>query len=83
MSPTTTPDQQTEIQRFTQTSLCALCDGGSSTHSQELTARALLQSELVGLWEDRDDISDSLTFARQLRRRAEHRRRMANDDGDG
>jgi len=50
-------------------------------HSQELTACALLQSELVGLWADRDDVGDSLAFARQLRRQAEHRRRCADDTG--
>ncbi|MCI0398123.1 MAG: hypothetical protein L0332_27785 [Chloroflexi bacterium] len=37
------------------------------------TALDLLQSELVGLWADRDDMDDSLTFARQLRQRAERR----------
>jgi hypothetical protein len=48
---------------------------------RELTARALLQSELVGLWADRDDIGDSLAFARQLRQQAEHRRRTTDDTG--
>jgi len=38
-----------------------------------MTARDLLQSGLVGLWADRDDIHDSLAFARQLRWQAEHR----------
>jgi hypothetical protein len=28
----------------------------------------------VGLWADREDIGDSLEYARQLRREAEHRR---------
>ena len=41
--------------------------------AQEMTARDLLQSDLVGLWADRDDIRDSLSFARQLRWQAEHR----------
>ena len=48
---------------------------------RELTARALLQSELVGLWADRDDIGDSLAFARRLRQQAEHRRRTTDDTG--
>lgn len=48
---------------------------------RELTARDLLQSELVGLWADRDDIGDSLAFARQLRQQAEHRRRLTDDTG--
>lgn len=38
-----------------------------------LTARKLLQSRLVGLWEDRDDIEDSSAYARQLRERAQQR----------
>ncbi len=38
-----------------------------------LTARKLLQSGLVGLWEDRDDIEDSSAYARQLRERAQRR----------
>ena len=42
-------------------------------HSQDLTARDLLQSGLVGLWANRDDIGESPDFARSLRRRAEHR----------
>jgi len=42
------------------------------------TAQDMLQSELVGLWADRDDITDSLSFARQLRRQAEHRHRNDN-----
>ncbi len=40
-----------------------------------LTARALLESGLVGLWQDRTDITDSVEFARQLRRRAQDRSR--------
>ena len=43
-------------------------------HTREMTARDLLQSELVGIWADRADIGDSLSFARQLRQQAEHRR---------
>ena len=34
---------------------------------KNFTARDLLQSELVGLWADRSDIGDSLSYARQLR----------------
>ncbi|MEN8220042.1 MAG: hypothetical protein ABFS56_27570 [Pseudomonadota bacterium] len=40
---------------------------------KNLTARDLLQSELVGLWADRSDIGDSLSYARRLRQQAEHR----------
>ena len=37
------------------------------------TARDLVDSGLAGLWKDRDDIGDSLEFARKLRRQAETR----------
>ncbi len=40
---------------------------------KNLTARDLLQSELIGLWADRSDIDDSLSYARQLRHQAEKR----------
>jgi hypothetical protein len=46
------------------------------THTQPLTATDLLQSELVGLWADRFDMDDSVSFARQLRQQAEHRSRQ-------
>lgn len=36
-----------------------------------LTARQLLQSELVGLWQERKDITDSALYARQLREQAQ------------
>lgn len=45
-----------------------------AAHTQELTANDLLESKLVGLWADRTDIGNSLSFARQLRLKAEHRR---------
>ncbi len=38
-----------------------------------LTARQLLQSELIGLWEDRNDLADSAVYARQLREQAQNR----------
>ena len=51
----------------------------AQSQPRELTARELLHSGLVGLWADRDDIDDSLSFARRLRQQAEHRRWSAND----
>jgi len=47
------------------------------TGTWELTARDLLQSGLVGLWADREDIGDNQEFARRLRREAEQRRRKS------
>ena len=40
-----------------------------------LTAAELLQSGLVGIWADREDITSSQEFARRLRQQAEHRER--------
>lgn len=37
------------------------------------TARQLLNSGLIGLWKDRHDIGDSLSYARQLRKQAQTR----------
>ena len=39
-----------------------------------VTAGDLVDSPLVGIWADRDDISDSSTFIRQLRQQEERRR---------
>jgi hypothetical protein len=41
-------------------------------HSR-LTVRQLRQSGLIGLWKDRDDIGDSVAYARQLREQAQQR----------
>lgn len=43
----------------------------AGAHTRELTAHELLHSGLVGLWEGREDIGDSLEFARRLRREAD------------
>jgi len=40
---------------------------------KRLTARQLLNSELIGLWKDRTDITDSVTYARELREKAQTR----------
>lgn len=38
-----------------------------------LTAQQLLVSGLIGLWSDREDIGDSVEYARQLRTQAQQR----------
>lgn len=38
-----------------------------------LTARQLRHFGLIGLWKDREDITDSAAYARQLRERAQRR----------
>ncbi len=47
----------------------------SSPDKQILTAKALLESGLVGIWKDRTDIGDNLAYARKLRRQANNRSR--------
>ena len=43
------------------------------------TAADLLNSGLVGMWKDREDIGDSLEFARKLRKEGETRRHQIDD----
>jgi hypothetical protein len=45
------------------------------------TGADLLQSGLVGLWADRDDIGDTREFARRLRRQAENRHETPDAPG--
>ena len=51
----------------------------AESHRRELTARELLQSGLVGMWADREDIGDSLSFARRFRKQAERRQGSGDD----
>lgn len=46
---------------------------GGLGRGRETTARDLLESGLVGIWADREDITDSSEFARQLREKAQTR----------
>ncbi len=43
------------------------------TPRKYLTARELLNSDLIGMWQDRTDIGDSAAYARQLREQAQNR----------
>lgn len=45
----------------------------SQKKPRNLTARELAESELVGLWANRDDISDRAAYARKLREQAQRR----------
>jgi len=44
-----------------------LSESSETLKRPALTARRLLQSGLIGLWEDRQDIKDSASYARVLR----------------
>lgn len=49
------------------------------TQSRQLTVGQLRESGLIGMWEDRDDIEDSATYARMLREQAQRREDMSYD----
>lgn len=55
---------------------------GSKPKRPRLTAKALLNSGLVGLWADRTDITDSAAYARQLREQAQRRPDIHGPDDD-
>jgi hypothetical protein len=40
---------------------------------QYMTAGQLRNSDLIGVWEDREDIEDSAAYARELRKQAQRR----------
>ena len=48
-------------------------DISSGSARKSMTAADLLKSELIGMWADREDLEDSVKFARQLRSKAETR----------
>lgn len=45
----------------------------TTKRKKRLTARQLLNSNLIGMWEDRTDITDSAEYAHQLREQAQRR----------
>jgi hypothetical protein len=51
----------------------ARAKGKSPTKYPFSSAGRLRDSPLIGMWEDRTDIGDSVEFARKLRKRAEER----------
>lgn len=54
--------------------MIVLPDTPAPAERPPLTVRALLESGLIGMWKDRDDIGDSAEFARRLREQAQRRR---------
>jgi hypothetical protein len=47
--------------------------GSTSTKVRPLTSKDLLGSGLVGIWKDRGDVADSVSYARKLRDEAQNR----------
>jgi hypothetical protein len=52
-----------------------LAEPPTSLQPPRLTAKRLLESGVVGLWQDREDITDRAVYARQLREEAQRRQR--------
>ena len=50
-----------------------LAESSVGTEHSGLKASRLLRSEIIGLWKDREDIEDSVVYARQLREQAQRR----------
>ena len=53
--------------------MIVLPDAPAPQERPPLTVRALMESGLIGMWKDRDDIGDSAEFARKLREQAQRR----------
>ncbi len=45
----------------------------SSTIRPNITARQLINSELIGIWKDREEVIDSSIYARRIREEAQNR----------
>jgi hypothetical protein len=63
------------LKRGQRVELIVLPEAATSAERPLLTAAALVTSRVVGLWEGREDSTDSSAFARQLRDQAQHRNR--------
>ena len=50
-----------------------LIESSVTSQPPRMTAQQLRNSELIGLWKDREDIADSAIYARQLREQAQKR----------
>lgn len=45
--------------------------------NKPMTGKDLLKSDLIGMWSERTDINDSVTYARKLRTQAQTRRKSS------
>ena len=63
------------LKRGQRVEMIVLPEPAAPAERPPLTAADLLASGLIGLWEGREDIADSLDFARRLRDQAQHRNR--------
>lgn len=68
-----TPDRKLEIELPEDTPVGEVEVEIRPTELTGIPASDLLNSELVGIWADREDIDDNLAFANDLRKRASRR----------
>lgn len=73
------------VEKGQQVEVLLLLNPPEAVKRPHMTARQLLHSGLVGLWKERDDISDSSVYARQLREQAQRRAGVSGitDDNPG
>jgi hypothetical protein len=56
-----------------QLEVIVLADSDKPVRKGGLTAKELVRSDIVGIWKNRKDIKDTISFARELRKKAESR----------
>ena len=61
------------VEKGQQVEVLLLFSPSEKSKRPRLTARQLLHSDIIGLWKERRDITDSTTYARQLREQAQKR----------
>ncbi len=66
-------DDDPALPEGAQVVVVVLRQGQQTGEQKTLTLGELLESPLVGMWADREDIDDSAEYARQLRERASRR----------
>jgi len=77
------PDYKLEIQLPNdfptgEVEILLVVDSSNKLPKKGMTGKDLLKSPLLGIWKDRKDIQDSITFARKLRKQAGRRNNNAN-----
>jgi len=61
------------IEKGQQVEVLLLFTPSKTLKRPQLTARQLLHSGLIGLWKERQDITDTASYARELREQAQKR----------
>lgn len=61
------------VEKGQQVEILLLFTPSEKSKRPRLTAQQLLHSGLIGLWKERQDITDSASYARQIREQAQRR----------